>query len=265
METGQELHNERAPLRLDETRVYLAEWLSRREEEAGGFSEEQIRRIHQVSGGRMDRIERLARQCLTDPAAQSDDDIPKNSPATVAVIVSVAVITIIAVIMLLSPPVERQDGPSLPVASAEKPAGLPQAATPAEPGSPPATAEPEAVEKSDEPPPVSDGTREEQVLLSGVRTRDWLMEENGDQYVLQLIGATEVKTIGNFVARAALPEHHLTLLRSRRNGEDWYTLIYGLYPDAETAREQRKRLPSWVREQNPWPRRLAEVLKDSYR
>lgn len=257
METGQDSHNERASLRLDETRVYLAEWLSRRERETGGFSEEQIRRIHQVSGGRMDRIERLARQCLNDPATQPYDNVPKNPPATVAVITSIAVITIIAVIMLLSPPVERKDGPSLPVASADKPAGSPQAVTPAP--------DPVPAETATELPPVSDGTREEEVLLSGVRTRDWLMEENGDQYVLQLIGATEVKTIGNFVARATLPEHRLTLLRARRNGEDWYTLIYGLYPDAETARKERGKLPPWVRENNPWPRRVSEVLEESYR
>ncbi|MEX2524642.1 MAG: hypothetical protein WD750_06770 [Gammaproteobacteria bacterium] len=255
METGQDSDNEHLPLRLDEIRVYLAEWLSRRQDGADAFSEDQIRQIHQVSGGRLDRIEQLARQCLTDPAMQPEDSSAKNSPLTITVVTGVAVVTILAVIMLLSPAPERKDstgGPS-------------QAEIRAEPGRSPATTEPDTTVKATRSPVLSDGAREEKVLLSGVRTRDWLMQEDGSQYVLQLVGAREVKTIGNFVAGAAIHEHELTLLRSRRNGEDWYTLIYGLYPDAETARRERQKLSRYARDHNPWPRLLSEVLEESYR
>lgn len=265
-ENGETRDADTAPLRLDETRVYLAGWLRIREDASGAFSEEQIRQIQQVSGGRLDRIEHLAVQCLEDPALRPGPGDERRLPLSWAAAAGLMLVVIASIVMLISPGPAGENVSeklSLPAAENLKPAAKP--AKPSESSEPSAPADTsEAVPAATPPTPPAPATTPTE-SPDGLRSAAWLREEDGSQYVLQLIGARDPATIDNYIQHAAIPKRRLTLLRARRGQGDWYILLYGLYPDADAARAQRDKLPRYARDLKPWPRRVNEVLADSDR
>jgi septal ring-binding cell division protein DamX len=228
LEPGEARAAEGTPLRLDETRVYLAEWLTRRGRAGAGFSEDQIRRIHKVAGGDLARIEQLAAQCFQDPAAPERAGGRASPRYWLAGAAALLILAAGAVLLLPGPEQQQARAPRTETAAA-----------------------------------AAGGAAQPELMLGGVREADWLLGEDGDQYVLQLIGAREMRTLQNYVERAAIPPRTLTLMRSRRDGGDWYLLLYGLYPDADTARRQGLKLPRYARELHPWPRRLADLRAEA--
>ncbi|MEJ2687282.1 MAG: AAA family ATPase [Gammaproteobacteria bacterium] len=89
----------------------------------------------------------------------------------------------------------------------------------------------------------------------------WLLQQNPKAYTLQLLGARDEASVRRFIR-----VHHLGKRAMYYTGEfkgaPWYVLLYGVYPDIQTAHKALAGLPASVRKGGPWARRLASVQKD---
>ncbi len=89
----------------------------------------------------------------------------------------------------------------------------------------------------------------------------WLLAQNGSHYTLQLLGTHNESAIPSFIRTHQLVGR-VSYFRTYHKGDDWYVLLYGIYPSREAALAAVETLPKAVRDQNPWARTLASVHAD---
>ena len=107
------------------------------------------------------------------------------------------------------------------------------------------------------------GVKKAEVLIPGLKTVDWLKQQDGSSYTLQLLGAREPATIQRYIKLSGLEKSDLALVKTGKDGRDWYLLLYGVYPDKAQARRALQGLPAYARKQKPWPRRLADLAQEA--
>lgn len=88
----------------------------------------------------------------------------------------------------------------------------------------------------------------------------WLTEQPAEFYLIQLIGSGDRAKMENYKESLTLP-HPLTLHKTVRNGQDWYLLFYGPFPDYESAIDARAALPPDLRKNQPWIRQIGSILE----
>lgn len=86
----------------------------------------------------------------------------------------------------------------------------------------------------------------------------WIWSQDPRSYTLQLIGARQESNILDFLHNHKL-SGKAVYFRTQHNGSDWYTLIYGVYPDREHALQAIRELPRTLREGSPWARTFASI------
>jgi septal ring-binding cell division protein DamX len=77
-------------------------------------------------------------------------------------------------------------------------------------------------------------------------------------YALQLIGAGDKSKVQSFVRDRKL-NGKAVIAQTKRGSQDWYVVLYGNYQNREEALLNVKKLPSSVRDIQPWPRKLADA------
>lgn len=122
--------------------------------------------------------------------------------------------------------------------------------------------EPQSVSKtgvSEQAPKIS-AEKEGRVLVadSGLRREAWLLNQNPSAYTLQLVGVQEEEAVQRFLRSNQLTGP-VAYFRSLRDGSAWFSVVYGIYPDRETAVAGRARLSASLRGAGVWPRSLASV------
>lgn len=95
----------------------------------------------------------------------------------------------------------------------------------------------------------------EEASEEGVR---WVQSADRNRYTIQLLAAGSPETLKGYA------EHHgvadeIELVRTVREGQAWYLLLYGDHPDRDTAREVLERLDEELRDRGPWIRTLGSV------
>lgn len=89
----------------------------------------------------------------------------------------------------------------------------------------------------------------------------WIWDQDPGRYTLQLLGSHEAAGIKSFIT-----EHKLVgqavYYRTIRDGQAWYVLVYGNYPDLNTAREASRNLPASLQKSESWPRSYGSVQAD---
>ena len=89
---------------------------------------------------------------------------------------------------------------------------------------------------------------------------DWIRQQNPRHYTLQLASSTNRRVIEKYYR-----ENHLEgqggYYRNRRDGQDWYALVYGAYPTVSEARAAIGDLPEELRKWKPWVRRLRDIQR----
>ena len=98
---------------------------------------------------------------------------------------------------------------------------------------------------------------------SSVKRRDeWLMAQKPSDFTLQLIGVGQLKSIDQFVAQHGLKDK-LFYIQTTRKGKPWYALMYGVFPDRETAKVAIKReLPKSLHKRGLWARSMESVQQE---
>lgn len=96
---------------------------------------------------------------------------------------------------------------------------------------------------------------------AGTRLTDhvaWLWSQDPSHYTLQLLGGYDRRGVLRF-----MQQHQLlgkaAYYPTRRNGRDWYVVVYGSYPDRQTARAALNELPAGIRKTRPFVRQFSEI------
>ncbi|MBS0285894.1 MAG: SPOR domain-containing protein [Proteobacteria bacterium] len=92
---------------------------------------------------------------------------------------------------------------------------------------------------------------------------NYLLGLDKRQYTLQLLGASKESSIQQFVKKHAL-EGTSYSFHTKRQGKDWYAVVYGNYKSADEAKQAAKNLSQTLKSSNvqPWVREVSAVQKD---
>lgn len=95
-----------------------------------------------------------------------------------------------------------------------------------------------------------------------VQAEAWLLAQQSSSYTIQLIGVGTEKSLLAFIRGQDLPEHQsVAYYKTVYKGNNWYPLLYGVYPSARQARKAIESLPEPIQAMNPWIRRLSTIQK----
>ncbi|BCX82082.1 DamX protein [Methylomarinovum caldicuralii] len=144
--------------------------------------------------------------------------------------------------------------PPAPPPSPEEAVTEPVAESPALDAAP--AAEPVAETAAAEAQPLTPA----EILVSlGVHTSDWLLQQPGQYFTLQIAAFDKLEELAGFVREHSALQP-LAYYRKQRRGRAWYPLLYGVFPTLEAARQAQTKLPPGLRK--PWLRRLRSVQKE---
>jgi septal ring-binding cell division protein DamX len=85
---------------------------------------------------------------------------------------------------------------------------------------------------------------------------DWLQSQPRDHFTLQLIASHQPDNLREFIRQHQLGDSS-AIFESRRNGEPWYAVAYGSYPDRPAAQRAADELPAAI---EPWIRRIGDIV-----
>lgn len=89
---------------------------------------------------------------------------------------------------------------------------------------------------------------------------DWVGQQNPKHYTLQLASSTRLSKIEKYYTQYRLTGQ-AGIYHYRRDGRDWYALVYGAYPNAGAAKAAIGNLPEELRKWSPWVRRFGDIQK----
>lgn len=90
------------------------------------------------------------------------------------------------------------------------------------------------------------------------QTNDWVLSQAPDRFTLQLFGSHEQKNAETFIHQHKL-EKNANVFASERKGQDWYSVVYGVYPDKAAASAAIRTLPASLQKIKPWVRRFDDI------
>jgi len=86
----------------------------------------------------------------------------------------------------------------------------------------------------------------------------WLWGQSPTDYTLQLLGARTESSIKKFVLQHKL-QGKAIYFNVKRQGKDWFSLVYGVYPNKGSAIKARNTLSKSLQKAKPWPRNFASI------
>ncbi len=110
-----------------------------------------------------------------------------------------------------------------------------------------------AVDQTIEPQQPDAGTGDSK------QTIDWLLQQDQNKYVLQLIGAYEQPTIDAYVSSISELADDIISFTTTNDGKPWYVVVYGLYENRQQAVTAIENLPQKARATSPWPRPVKSI------
>jgi len=94
-----------------------------------------------------------------------------------------------------------------------------------------------------------------------LKGESWILRQRPKAYTIQLLGVADKASLVHFVKTHGL-EGNIACFHKKHKRRDWYSLIYGLYPDKASALKGARLLPERLREAGPWVRRLGSIQQD---
>lgn len=95
---------------------------------------------------------------------------------------------------------------------------------------------------------------------SNLEPRAWVKSQNSNYYTLQLASSTNARLIQKYFIENGLAGK-AGYYKNKREGEDWYALIYGSYPSVKLANKAISSLPKDLRKWSPWVRKLGSIQR----
>ena len=152
---------------------------------------------------------------------------------------------------------ETKTARSQPVPKGSQPEAIRQQETKTARSQPvPKGSQPKAIRQPEvKPTPVAAGPKKRVV-----RREKWLLSQDGTTYTVQIIGVSKEESLLDFIERnQLLKQNEIAYYESTFRGKPWFQLLYGIYPDKQSARLAAEDLPEDIRQAGPWIRNLAAV------
>ncbi|MGX2039490.1 AAA family ATPase [Methylocaldum sp. MU1018] len=112
---------------------------------------------------------------------------------------------------------------------------------------------------ADAPSEKRQRSRSSEIVMDGLKSVEWLMQQNPEAYTLQIVAvsrsASVVKLAKQFPAGSELAS-----FRSRKGGGDLYPLFFGIYPTLPAAKEAAAMLPASLGQ--PLPRQMKSIHQE---
>ncbi len=87
----------------------------------------------------------------------------------------------------------------------------------------------------------------------------WLWSQDPSKFTLQLLGARQSNSIKKFLRKYTDLNGKAVYFHTRHDTRDWYTVVYGVYPDRSQAAKAIKRLPKELQKASPWIRSFGSI------
>ena len=87
---------------------------------------------------------------------------------------------------------------------------------------------------------------------------NWLVEKGDSAYTLQLLATSEKKGLISHIDKNGI-KGNMIILETRRNGADWYSLLYGAYKSRNEAIKARDALPQSYKASKAWARSVKSI------
>ncbi len=100
--------------------------------------------------------------------------------------------------------------------------------------------------------------KQQDVTAHTLYHEQWIMQRNPHHFTFQLMGAWQQSEVYAFVRKYAL-SGPVAIYTRWRDGQPWYVLIYGDYPDKTQAKQARKKWPAPRSTLPVWLRRLDSI------
>lgn len=95
--------------------------------------------------------------------------------------------------------------------------------------------------------------------LSVDRDINWLIKQDSNKYVLQLIGAYEQETIDVYLKAFKDNKDKIIAFNTKNKGKEWHVLVYGLFDNHDQAVAAIETLPTKAKLMAPWPRTVQSI------
>ena len=106
--------------------------------------------------------------------------------------------------------------------------------------------------------PITESKEKIEITNNFKKDINWLVNQEPEKYVLQLISAIEEKTIKNYLEFFDNDDQIIRFSASIY-GKKRYILVYGLYDDSDLARASIEKLPQKARKIKPWVRTVKSI------
>ncbi len=91
------------------------------------------------------------------------------------------------------------------------------------------------------------------------KNASWLWSQDPSNYTLQLLGARQSDSVKKFLRKYTNLNGRAVYFHTRHDARDWYTVVYGVYPTRESAKQAIARLPAELQSASPWIRSFSSI------
>ena len=106
--------------------------------------------------------------------------------------------------------------------------------------------------------PITESKEKIEITNNFKKDINWLVNQEPEKYVLQLISAIEEETIKNYLEFFD-NDDQIIGFSAPVYGKKRYILVYGLYDDSDLARAEIEKLPQKARKIKPWARTVKSI------
>ena len=117
----------------------------------------------------------------------------------------------------------------------------------------------EIVKNSNDVVNQQEGIEKQEELKNSKRDINWLISQEPDKYVLQLISAIKPETIENYLSFFENKNEQIIEFTASINGTKHHILVYGLFDNSDLARAEIEKLPQKARQIKPWARTVQSI------
>ena len=94
--------------------------------------------------------------------------------------------------------------------------------------------------------------------LNGVKGRNWIAAQDPQHYTVQILGSSNETAVLHFIHKQGI-ESRAAYYATLRNGQPWFSVIYGSFPSRAAARQAVQALPPSMRNDSPWLRSFSDI------
>ena len=114
--------------------------------------------------------------------------------------------------------------------------------------------------KEQKPAKLLPTTVAESVSSDGIKREDWLMQQNANNYTLQLVSVLDETDMLRFIRQYQL-EAKIAYVNVIIKGQNRYNAVYGSFSSYEEAQQAVNTLPAEIRKNKPWARTFGALQK----